>query len=120
MTIDFTRVITAGQKAAGAAEARATAIRSECRARILAVASEVTQMNIAQVGVIYAALRADGASEKAARDAVGFEPDDLTRAAGWKAWVSAMQAECRRAIRAGDAPAWPDLPEGVADLAARF
>ncbi len=120
MTIDFSQVITAEQKAALALDARATTIKADCRARILDVASEATQMNIAQAGVIYAALRADGASEKTARGAVGFEIGDLIRAAGWKAWVSLMQAECRRAIRAGEAPVWPDLPEGVADLAARF
>jgi hypothetical protein len=31
-----------------------------------------------------------------------------------------MQAECRRAIEAGDDPVWPDVPAGVADLAGRF
>ena len=120
MSIDFTQVITAEQKAAEALDARATAIKAECRARILAVASEATQMNIAQAGVIYSALRADGAGERAARRAVGLNEGDLVRVAGWREWVAAMQAECRRAIQAGDAPVWPDLPEGVADLAARF
>jgi hypothetical protein len=120
MQIDFTQAITAEMKAAEALAARAAATKAECRARILDVASEAAQMNIAQACVIYAALRADGASEEDAREEVGLEDGDLTSAAGWRAWVAAMQAECSRAIQAGDDPVWPDLPEGVADLAARF
>jgi hypothetical protein len=120
MQIDFTQAITAEMKEAEALAERAAGIKAECRARILSVASESTQMNIAQAGVIYAAMRTDGATEEEARAQVGFAPGDLMLAAGWKAWVAAMQAECRRAIEAGDDPVWPDVPEGVADLAARF
>lgn len=113
-------ITTPEEKAAEAALARAMAIKAECRDRILAVGSEATQMNIAQAGVIYAAMRSDGADEATARAAVGFEVGDLTRAGEWKAWVSAMQAECRRAAMGGDDPVWPPVPEGVANLAARF
>ena len=52
--------------------------------------------------------------------ASGLRDGDLTLAQGWKAWVAAMQTECRRAIDSGEGPVWPDLPKGVADLAARF
>jgi Flp pilus assembly protein TadG len=37
-----------------------------------------------------------------------------------QASATAIKAECRRAVQASDDPVWPDLPEGVADLAARF
>ncbi|GAW37122.1 hypothetical protein RA2_04197 [Roseovarius sp. A-2] len=120
MTIDFTRVITAGDKAAAAAEARAMRIKAECRARILAVVSEAAQANIAQAGVIYVAMRSDGVGPAQARGAVGLAEGDLDTVAMWKAWVTAMQTECRRAIAEGVAPVWPDVPERVAEMATRF
>jgi len=118
--IDFSRAITAGDKAVQAAQARAMRIKTACRARILAVVGEAAQANIAQAGVIYAVMRADGVRPAEARGAVGFAKGDLETAAAWKAWVTAMQAACRRAIAEGTDPAWPDVPEGVAELAARF
>jgi len=120
MTIDFSQVITAEQKAAQALDARATTIKADCRARILDVASEATQMNIAQAGVIFSAAMLSGAPRAYALGQAGLQDGDLELAEAWRAWVAEMQAECRRAIRAGEAPVWPDLPEGIADLAARF
>jgi hypothetical protein len=120
MSIDFTKVITAEAKAAQAAAARAVEVKAECRARILAVAGEAAQTNIAQAGIIYAAARLDGATEVDARAAVGFLSGDLMRVAEWKVWTSAMQAECRRAIAETSDPEWPVVPEGVAEFAARF
>jgi hypothetical protein len=120
MQIDFTQAITAEMKEAEALAARAAGIKAECGARILAVGSETTQMNIAQAGIIYAAAMLDGATKADALAAAGLIEGDLTLAEGWKAWVAAMQAECRRAVAAGDDPVWPDLPGGVAELAARF
>lgn len=118
--IDFSQVVTAEDKAAQAAETRALQIKAACRARILAVAGESAQANIAQAGVIYAAMRADGISAAEARGAAGFAEGDLDTAAAWRAWVHAMQSECRRAIAGRADPAWPDLPDGVAGMAARF
>jgi hypothetical protein len=118
--IDFTRVVTAEDKAAQAAEAWAMRIKAECRARILAVVGEAAQANIAQAGVIYAAMRSDGASPAQARGAVGLAEGDLDTVAMWKAWVTAMQTECRRAIAEGVAPTWLDVPDRVAKMAARF
>jgi hypothetical protein len=120
MQIDFTQAITAEAKAQAADFARATLIKTECRARILSVGSEATQMNIAQAGIVFTAVLLDGLPRADALTASGLREGDLTLAQGWKAWVAAMQAECRRAIETGDDPVWPDLPEGVADLAARF
>lgn len=120
MQIDFTQAITAEAKAQAAALARATAIKTECRTRILSVGSEATQMNIAQAGIVFTAAVLDGMPRADALTASGLRDGDLTLAQGWKAWVTAMQTECRRAIESGTNPVWPDLPEGVADLAARF
>lgn len=120
MQIDFTQAITAEAKAQAAALARAATIKAECRAHILAVGSEATQMNISQAGIVFAAAMLDGAPRADALAASGLAEGDLTLAQGWRAWVAAMQAECRRAIEAGDDPVWPAVPAGVAELAARF
>lgn len=120
MQIDFSRMITAETKAAQAAAARAVEIKAECRARILAVAGEAAQTNIAQAGIIYAAARLDGATEVDARAAVGFLSGDLMQVAEWKVWTVAMQAECRRAIAEASDPVWPVAPESMAEFAARF
>tara|TARA_R100000935_G_C2735502_1_gene123732 strand:+ start:251 stop:574 length:324 start_codon:yes stop_codon:yes gene_type:complete len=106
--------------AAEAYAARATTIKADCRARILAVGSETTQMNIAQAGIVFMAAVLGGSPRADALAASGLIEGDLDLAQGWKAWVAAMQAECRRAIEAGDDPVWPEVPEGVAGLAARF
>jgi hypothetical protein len=99
---------------------RATAIKAECRARILAVGSETTQMNIAQAGIVFMAAVLDGTPRADALAASGLIEGDLELAQRWKAWVAAMQTECRRAILSGTDPVWPEVPEGVAGLAARF
>lgn len=120
MSIDFTRAITAENKAVRVSEARTIRIKAECRAHILAAVDETEQANIAQAGVIYAAMRADGVSQAKARNAVGFAKGDLETAARWKAWVNAMQSECRRAITTASNPTWPALPDGVTEMATRF
>lgn len=111
---------TAEDLAAEAAAARSDAIKSECRAAILAVADETTQANIAQAGVIFTALLAEGETRAEALSAAGFEDGDLTRATEFRAWVAAMQGACRTAIETGADPVWPDVPTGVSELAARF
>lgn len=120
MQIDFTQAITAESKAQAAAITRATEVKTACRARILSVGSEATQMNIAQAGIVFTAVLLDGMPRADALTASGLREGDLTLAQGWKAWVAAMQTECRRAIETGTDPIWPDLPQGVAKLAARF
>jgi hypothetical protein len=120
MQIDFTQAITAKSKAQFSAITRATEIKTACRARILSVGSEATQMNIAQAGIVFTAVLLDGLPRADALTASGLREGDLTLAQAWKAWVAAMQTECRRAIETGTDPIWPDLPQGVAELAARF
>lgn len=117
----FTLNIKTAEDITAEAEAlRAKSSKAECRARILDAVDEAEQANIAQAGVLYAAMRADGVAAAEARAAVGFAEGDLATAGAWKGWVAAMQAECRRAIADGDDPVWPALPDGVAELAARF
>jgi hypothetical protein len=113
-------VMTAQELAARDMAACAATIKAECRARILAVGSEATQMNIAQAGIVFTAAMLDGVPRADALAASGLIEGDLELAQGWRAWVAAMQAECRRAIEAGSDPIWPAVPEGVAELAARF
>ncbi|MGK8235201.1 hypothetical protein ACLGGT_13670 [Roseovarius sp. MS2] len=113
-------VMTPEELAAREMAARALVLKAECRARILAVSSETTQMNIAQAGIVFTAAMINGAPRAEALGASGLQEGDLDLAQGWKAWVAAMQAECRRAIETGDDPVWPEVPEGVAGLTARF
>jgi hypothetical protein len=121
--IDFSRAISAEEnttQAAAVRPMRPMRIKAECRARILTVVGEAAQANIAQAGVIYAAMRADGVSPAQSRDAAGLAEGDLDTATTWKAWVNAMQTECRRAIAENADPTWTDVPDGVAEMAARF
>lgn len=94
---------TAADKAADAAEARARAVKAECRTRILAVLDQYTVSNI------------QGAALAGELDAVEME----TFRAG-RAWVAAMLTACRAATGTGEDPVWPDVPAGVSALAARF
>ncbi|KJS43404.1 MAG: hypothetical protein VR71_10510 [Roseovarius sp. BRH_c41] len=119
MQIDFSQAVTAEAKAQAAAFERATAIRTECRARILGVGSETTQMNIAQAGILFSTAILNGAVRVDALALAGLIEGDQERAVAWTAWRKAMQAECRRAIEDGDVPVWPDVPTGVAEFAAR-
>jgi hypothetical protein len=77
-------------------------------------------MNIAQAGIVFTAALLDGASRADALSASGLQDGDLALAQSWKAWVAAMQDACRTAIATGDDPSWPDVPQGVTELAARF
>jgi hypothetical protein len=106
MTMQMT-IRTAADRAVEAA-ARARAIASaECRRRILAVASESTQMNLASAA---AAGLLDEADLAAYRAGLG--------------WVAAMRATWAPLAEAGADPAddaaWPACPPEAAALAARF
>lgn len=105
---------------AAEAKAHADAIKAECSARILAVADERTQGNIAQAGVIYLSLRDTGMSVDDARAAASLKDGDLERAAHWKQWVTQMQDHCRALITGTTTDDWPAVPAGVVDLAKRF
>ena len=88
-------------------DARKEVARAECRRRILAVASEATQMNI---------IGAAGAGALDAADQLAFQASVQ--------WIAAMRAAWTPMAEAGDDPSddanWPELPTSVADLVARF
>ena len=96
------------------ARARADAIKSECSARILAVADERTQGNIAQAGILYLAMRGDGRTEDEAHAAVGLKEGDMATATAFRQWVAAMQAHCRALIVETATDDWPAVPAGRA------
>jgi hypothetical protein len=101
--VDFSQVVTAEQNAEAAEAKRVAAIKAECRAAILAVADETAQMNLA-----------------AAASAGLLSAGQMQIWIAALGWVAAMRSEYARAALAGDDPAWPDLPEGVADLVGHF
>jgi hypothetical protein len=96
--IDWTRRLKAADLAVvGIAEAL-EAQKEECRQRILAVASEVTQMNLASVA------------------AAGLlSADDLASYRAGLVWIEKMRAAWRIVPAA-----WPAVPPQVQALARRF
>lgn len=103
----------------------AQSVKAECRRRILAVCNEAAQTNIAQAGILYSAMRLNGMSDDDALAHAGLISGDLARATEFQNWRGAMVSNCR--AYADDASldylsddAWPDVPAGVRELAARF
>jgi hypothetical protein len=82
-------------------------VKKECSRRILAVASQAAQINMA-----------------ATLTAPGSTPADQTAYASWVGWVAAMRARCAALIAANDSTytldaSWPACPADAAALAAR-
>lgn len=94
-------------EAARALAAAKDAARAECRRRILAVCDETAQINLA-----------------AAVAAGMIAGDDLDTYRAGLAWVDAMRGTWEGLAEAGadlaDDANWPDVPAGVAELAARY
>lgn len=101
--IDTTKIITAADKAAVAAEARAAVVKADCETTIKAVLDSNTAQNL--FGAMITGTMA--------------EADKPVFAAG-QGWVTAMIAESRASIAENRAPVWPAPPDGVADLAERY
>ena len=104
---------------------RAEKIKVECRRRILAVASETAQGNIAQAGVIYTAMRVNGVPDTEALSMAGFKQGDLSIAASFQVWRSHMVQQVKvlaadLSLNYNDDSNWPPIPEGIEDLAKRF
>jgi hypothetical protein len=95
--IDFSQMVTADTKAEAARAAALAARKAECRMHIHAVADQIAQINLA-----------------AAAAAGALSGDQMAVYRAGLAWVDAMRAACASGAD------WPDLPAGVADLAARF
>jgi hypothetical protein len=103
----------------------AQSVKAECRRRILAVCNEAAQTNIAQAGILYSAMRLNGMPDAEALAHAGLISGDLVRATEFQNWRGAMVSNCR--AYADDVSldylsddAWPDVPDGVRELAARF
>lgn len=95
-----------------AADARAPGLKRECQLRILAEISDATQKNL----TAYAAdLGLKGAGNLSAA-----ETSDVETMRAARGWIQAMLEVCRTAIATGEEAAWPPLPDGVAEIAARF
>ena len=106
--IDLSKIVTAQDKAAEAAETRATLVKASCKRRIYAVASAEAQMNI--IGA-----RAAGSFDAAQQDAYAASVQ----------WIADMRAACQTLITDAEADYaddanWPDCPPGAAALAAAF
>jgi hypothetical protein len=101
--IDFSQLISAEAKAEEVAKERARGIKAECEMRIVTLLDTYTVANMQGAAIAGELSEADMAIFKAAR-----------------AWVDEMIQASRVAITSGEDPAWPDTPEGVAELAARY
>jgi hypothetical protein len=103
----------------------AQSVKAECRRRILAVCNDAAQTNIAQAGVLYSAMRLNGMSDADALAHAGLIHGDLTRTTEFQNWRGAMVSNCRAyaddvSLEYLSDDAWPDVPAGVRELAARF
>ncbi len=106
MNIDMTQVVTAADKATEAEAARLGEAKAECRRRILAVADEIAQINLASAA---AAGLMTNAQMAVYSSGLG--------------WVNAMRAASSTMPADTDYrndAAWPPVPAGMAELAAEF
>lgn len=104
--------VTEAQKAAE----RAETIKAECRARILEIAPQQAQANLAQAMTAYTATILRGGDPDEAEAVSGLVNEDFTTAKAAVMWRKNMVEASRAAILSGDAPAWPEVPAGVAQL----
>ena len=106
--IDFSRMITAEAQAEAARAAHVAVVKAECSRRIYAILDAPTVSNV-----------------QGAALAGELDQGEMAVFRAGRAWVDAMLAACRamaddpQAEYSADA-AWPPVPPGVADLAARF
>lgn len=96
-------MVTSEDKAATAVAAAISAIKADCGARIIAELDQNTLLNI-QGAAISGELTAD----------------EMEVFKAGRTWVAAMQDASRAAIVGGVDPVWPELPDGVAELAAEY
>lgn len=101
------------QRPAPSPQMRAAKIKAECSRRIYAVMSDVAQRNIN-------AYITDLSIAISERDLTQEEQGDVAVARSARGWVTAMQQAARMAAANGMDPAWPEVPNGVAELVERF
>jgi len=116
--IDFSRLLTSEDLAEQAVQAHRAAVKAVCKQRILARYPLEAQQNIVQAIAVHVL-------EVRVGNAAQLDSEDIALALAAQEWVADMQAACR--VLAADLSAdpleeggWPDLPEGVAGLIARF
>lgn len=124
--IDFSYLVTAQDKAAEAAAVRRDWIKSLCKARILAQFPAAAQQNITQAIALYVwSNRADSAQHEMGDDVQPFTAADLTQAFAAQKWIGQMQRAGRSLstdieLDPRDDSHWPEAPQGMMDLVARF
>ncbi len=94
--IDLSQLITAKTRAARNAQEILSNRKTECRARIFEVCDEIAQMNMASAA-------AAGLLNKA----------QMRNYRAGLIWIADMRAASATGL-------WPEIPAGVADLAAQF
>ena len=105
--IDWTQLETPEARAAAQQAHRQAVARAECQRRLLAVASEATQINMA------------------AAAAAGLLPkDQMTTYRAWVEWVAAMRVQAAvladKALDPTDDACWPECPPEAIALARAF
>lgn len=101
--IDFSKVITAQEKATQAAQMRAAALKKECENEIKGILDDNTVKNMFGAKMLG-----------------NLTADEETVFAAGQAWVMNMILECRRAVADGDDPVWPAVPDGLIALAEKY
>jgi hypothetical protein len=106
--IDLSQIVTADDKAATTTQARVGRVKAECSRRIYALADAHAQMNLASVA------------------AAGLlTAEHMATYQSGLGWIAAMRLTCVGLVGNVKADfmaeaAWPDIPSGVAELAAAF
>lgn len=123
--LDLSRLVTAETKAAAAREAHRRAAKRECRRRILSVADEATQMNLATALLVRHAAALRGGAETDCAHASGLGQADVSTVLAMRRWISEMRAACATVAAdplqpPEDDALWPAPPANLAALAARF
>lgn len=101
--MDMSKLVTADAKATEAKTMRARAIKDACATRIAAILDANTMTNIQSAAII---------------GELSNEQMEAFRKA--QRWIAAMLHTARHAISEETEPDWPEIPEGLRDLATEF
>ena len=101
--IDFAKVQTAEGRTAHKQKDLRVALKAEARHRIEKVLDDRTQMNLVGEAI---------AGDLSRAEMVVFRTS--------RRWIAETLAAMRAAAASGADPEWPDIPAGLAELAARF
>ncbi len=101
--INFANVKTANQKRAVELQARLKQIKSEVEKRIVSIIDGNAQTSLLAAGLVGS-----------------LSAEDLEIFKKGQEWIEATKAEGRRVFAEGGEPSWPEVPDGVKELADRF